>query len=318
MKEYHRPVLLTEVIELLDPQPGGVYVDCTLGGGGHAKAILERVLPGGHLFGIDRDQDAIDRASDEFRQFESDVTLVRGNFAGLQEILRNLDIEAVDGVLFDLGVSSHQLDEAERGFSFSSDAPLDMRMDRRQQLTAANAVNELPEKELADVIYTYSDERFSRRIARAIVERRQTHPFRTTTELADIVKAAIPRKAWPEKIHPATRTFQSIRLFVNSEMDELEKGLVSAADVLKIGGKLAAISYHSIEHKKIKEFLAKGSGRCVCPPGLPICVCEARKYLKGLTRKPIVPTQEEIEANPRSRSAQLRVAEKIDVIRPGG
>lgn len=318
MPQYHRPVLLDEVIRLLDPHPGDVFVDCTLGGAGHAKAILSRITPGGRLVGIDRDQDAIDRASIELEKYSENINLVRGDFSDLGRILRELSIGSVNGVLFDLGVSSYQLDTAERGFSFLAPAPLDMRMDTSQPVTAADLVNQLSERELADLIYTHSDERWARRIAHFIVDRRQVAPIRTTTELAQLVAAAIPAKAHPPRTHPATRTFQALRIAVNSELEALDKGLWAAADALAIGGRVAVISYHSLEDRKIKQFFAAGSGRCRCPPGLPQCVCGARQFLKVLTKKPVTPAPEEIEDNPRSRSAKLRVAEKTGPVALGG
>lgn len=311
MEQYHRPVLLNEVVEQLDLKPGKKIIDCTLGGAGHTKAILSRILPSGIVIGIDQDSDAIDQASRVLVGFEENIRLVQGNFYDLKQILRNLSIDSVDGILFDLGVSSHQLDVAERGFSFASDAPLDMRMDRNQPVTAASLVNELSERELSDIIYTHSDERWAKRIARVIVERREIKPIESTSELAAIVSKAIPAKGKPEKIHPATRTFQALRIAVNSELKALEDGLEAAADALAVGGRLCVISYHSLEDRIVKQFFATASGRCQCPPGLPICACGAKQYLKVLTRKPVLPTDEEIESNPRARSAKLRVAEKV-------
>lgn len=311
MRQFHRPVLSDEVVRLLDPQPGDTFVDCTLGGAGHAKAILSRITPGGRLVGIDQDQDAIERARLELEEFAEAAILVKGNFADLGQILLDLEITSVDGVLFDLGVSSHQLETPERGFSFAAPAPLDMRMDTSQPVTAADLVNQLSERELADLIYRYSDERWAVRIAKFIVAQRQKTPIRTTTELAEIVSGAIPAKAHPPKTHPATRTFQSLRIAVNAELDALEKGLKSAAEVLADGRRVAVISYHSLEDRVVKQFFAFASGRCQCPPGLPVCVCGAEQFLKVLTKKPILPTAEEIEVNPRARSAKLRVAEKI-------
>ena len=318
MEQFHRPVLLDEVIRLLAPRPGGTYVDCTLGGAGHAKAILSRILPGGHLVGIDRDKDAIEYASRELADLSGSVSLVQGDFADLESILRDLRISSIDGALFDLGVSSHQLETPERGFSLMSPGPLDMRMDVSQPVTAADLVNRLSERELADLIYTHSDERWARRIARAIVARRKAAPIRTTTELAEIVAAAIPKSAQPSKIHPATRTFLALRTVVNSEFEALDKGLAAAADALNIGGRLCVISYHSLEDRKVKRFFAAASGRCQCPPGLPECTCGARLSLRVLTKKPVTPTREEIERNPRSRSAKLRAAEKVAATELGG
>lgn len=311
MQEFHRPVLLDEVLELLDPKPGGIFVDCTLGGAGHAKAVLSRILPGGRLIGVDRDQEAIDHAQSELSSFRESISLVKGDFTELDSILKNLGMDSVDGFLFDLGVSSHQLDERERGFSFSASAPLDMRMDKSQPTTAADLVNDLSEQELADLIYIHSDERWARRIAKVIVARRKSSPITTTADLAEIVAQAIPRAAHPPKTHAATRTFQALRIAVNAEMEAIDNGLRAAVDALSIGGRICVISYHSLEDRKVKQFFAAGTGRCTCPKGLPQCVCGAQQTLKVLTRKPVLPTAEEIEANPRARSAKLRAAEKV-------
>jgi len=316
--QFHRPVLLDEALRLLDPRPGGTYLDCTLGGAGHAKALLSRILPGGRLVGIDRDRDAIEHGRLELAEFGGSVTLIQGNFADLQRILGGLSIGPIDGAMFDLGVSSHQLDTAERGFSFSVPAALDMRMDVTQPATAAHLVNRLPERELAALIYAHSDERWARRIARAIVQRRQTEEIRTTTELVEVVVAAIPARSRRGPIHPATRTFQALRIAVNCELESLEKGLAAAAEALKVGGRICAISYHSLEDRIVKRFFALASGRCQCPPGLPECVCGARRFLRVLTKKPVRPTPGEIEANPRSRSAKLRAAERVAATGSGG
>ncbi|MBI2842803.1 MAG: 16S rRNA (cytosine(1402)-N(4))-methyltransferase RsmH [Armatimonadetes bacterium] len=311
MSQFHRPVMLSEVLDLLDPKPGGVYVDCTLGGGGHAKGILDRILPGGKLIGIDRDQDAIAHATAELVDLAENITLVRGDFSELDGILRDVGVESVVGVLFDLGVSSYQLETPERGFSFQYPAPLDMRMDRSQPVTAADLVNTLTERELADLIYTHSDERWSRRIARVIVGRRALSPITTTSELAEIVASAIPARAHPPRIHPATRTFQALRVAVNAEFEALDRGLAAAAEALAAGGRMCVISYHSLEDRRVKQFFSLASGRCMCPPELPQCVCGARRFLRILTKKPVTPAPEEIAANPRSRSAKLRAAEKL-------
>jgi 16S rRNA (cytosine1402-N4)-methyltransferase len=311
MPVYHKPVLLKEILEFLGPEPGGVYVDCTLGGGGHSRAILERIQPTGRLVGIDQDQDSIDFVRQSLGEVSGQVDLVRGNFSELGDILERLGIDGVDGILFDLGVSSHQLDVAERGFSFAQDAPLDMRMSQENPITAADLVNKLPEKELADIIWIHSDERFSRRIARAIVAARTECPIATTRQLAEIVRLAIPPAARPKDIHPATRTFQALRIEVNAEMPSLDEGLLQAAEALKMGGRMCVISYHSLEDRKTKQFYRQMSGQCVCPPGLPVCACGAREILKTLTRKPVTPSPEEIDENPRARSAKLRVAERV-------
>ena len=310
MQEYHRPALLKETVDLLAPKPGQVFVDCTLGGAGHTKAILSRIIPGGCIIGVDRDQDAIEQAQKELEEFKDNVKLVRGDFANLAEILRSLSIESVNGILFDLGVSSHQLDVPERGFSFQAQAPLDMRMDKTQPTTAADLVNRLPEKELADMIYIHSDERFSKRIARAIVNHREKSPIKTTTELAEIVASAIPGGR-REKIHPATRTFQALRIAVNNEMEALDSALMAAADALVEGGRMCVISYHSLEDRRVKQFFTLASGQCHCPSDMPVCVCGRKQLLKVITRKPVVPTEDEIYSNPRARSAKLRCAEKI-------
>lgn len=311
MPDYHKPVLLNETIELLGPQPGGVYVDCTLGGGGHSGTILERILPNGRLIGIDQDQESIDFVSQNLANFTGNVDLVLGNFSDLRNILDRLEVDKVDGVLFDLGVSSHQLDKAERGFSFSQDAPLDMRMSLENPVTAGDLVNSLSEKELADLIWIHSDERFSRRIARAIVQARAKKKIETTWELAEIVKHAIPPAARPKDIHPATRTFQALRIEVNSEMQALDAGLEQAVDALKVGGRIVVISYHSLEDRRTKNFFKLMSGQCVCPPGLPVCACGPRAIVKILTKKPVTASSEEINENPRARSAKLRAAERV-------
>lgn len=317
MTEYHQPVLSDEVLGLMDPKPGQTIVDCTLGGASHSKAFLERILPGGRLIGIDRDADAIDQARSVLGENAEGVTLVRGDFGDLKEIIEGLRIGLVDGVFFDLGVSSHQLNTPERGFSFTSDAPLDMRMDTSRGETAADLVNRLSERELSQLIFVHSDERWAAKIARAIVERRQVKPITTTSELADIVSKAIPAKFHPPKTHAGTRTFQALRIVVNAELDSLDRGLDGAVDVLSESGKLAVISYHSLEDRKVKQFITAHSGRCQCPPGLPMCVCGAVQTLRPLTRKPVVPTPEEIDKNPRARSAKLRVAEKIGPVGSG-
>jgi 16S rRNA (cytosine1402-N4)-methyltransferase len=312
VKEYHRPVLLSEVLQWLDPKPGDVFVDCTLGGAGHSKVILSRILPGGHLVGIDRDSDAIEQAGAELAEFADSVTLARGDFGDLARILGEVRAGPVKGVLFDLGVSSHQLDTPERGFSFSAPAPLDMRMDQAQPTTAGDLVNGLSERELAQLIFVHSDERWAARIAKAIVERRQKEPISTTSELAEIVRGAIPAKFHPPKTHPATRTFQALRIAVNTELESLQAGLEAAVEALAGSGRIAVISYHSLEDRIVKQFFAAKTGRCQCPPAFPQCVCGAKETLRVLTRKPVLPTPEETEENPRARSAKLRVAERVD------
>ena len=304
----HIPVLLDETMHWLRPRPGGVYLDATLGGGGHAEAILERILPGGRLIGIDRDDAAIDAAARRLQRFGEAVVIVRDNFAAIKEVLARQDLQQVDGILFDLGASSMQFAEAERGFSFQESGPLDMRMDRRQSTTAADLVNRLPERDLADLIWRYGEERWSRRIARGIVAAR---PLETTEELAGLVARSIPRRAWPRGLHPATRTFQALRIAVNDELLNLEKALPNAAEVLREAGRLCAITFHSLEDRTIKHTFLRLSRGCTCPPGTSACTCGGQRWLRVLTKKPVTPSPEEIARNPRARSAKLRAAERI-------
>jgi 16S rRNA (cytosine1402-N4)-methyltransferase len=303
----HVPVLLDEVLYWLNPRRGGVYVDATLGAGGHAEAILERITPGGRLIGIDRDEAALEVAAQRLRRFGEAAVIVRGNYAAIKQILADQGLTQVDGVLFDLGVSSLQVDDPGRGFSFQHPGPLDMRMDRRQSRTAADLVNELDERALADLLWRYGEERWARRIARAIVRRR---PLRTTAELAAVVAESIPRRRWPRGIHPATRTFQALRIALNDELLNLEKALPDAAEVLREAGRLCAISFHSLEDRTIKHTFLRLSRGCTCPPGASACTCGGKTWLRILTRKPVVPSAEEILRNPRARSAKLRAAER--------
>lgn len=310
VRDYHRPVLLKETIDLLNPQPGGVFIDATVGGGSHAKTILEKIMPDGRLLAIDQDDEALDEARKALSEFAERTTFVRANFSQLEEVARRTGFDGADGVLFDLGVSSHQLDAAERGFSFQEEAFLDMRMDRSQPTQAYDVVNRTAERELADLIHANSDERFARRIARAIVKEREKHPIETTRQLADVVTSAIPAPARPKEIHPATRTFLALRVSVNREYEVLDAGLAGALNVLAGGGRLAAISYHSLEDGRVKSFFRSQSGKCECPPGLPVCVCGAEKRLHIVTKKPVMAGEDEIRENPRARSAKLRAAEK--------
>jgi 16S rRNA (cytosine1402-N4)-methyltransferase len=302
----HIPVLAREVIENLDIQPGGRYIDCTLGGGGHSQAILEYSSPGGQLMGIDADPDAIQRASQRLAQYDRSVLLVNDNFVNLKDISVKYDFFPVHGILFDLGLSSPQLDDDDRGFSFQYDAPLDMRFNPSQRVTAADIVNTYSEMELARIIKTFGEEVNSRQIARALVEKR---PVRTTGQLADLVEAAVGGRHG--KIHPATRTFQALRIVVNHEMANLESALSQAVSLLGFGGKLAVISYHSLEDRIVKQFMQKESRDCICPPEAMKCVCGHKANLKIITRKIITPTFAEVEMNPRSRSAKLRVCERL-------
>lgn len=285
-----------------------MVVDGTVGLGGHARLILERIGPDGRLLGIDRDDAALDEARRRLAGLRPEPLLRRGDFRDLASIAREAGLDRVDGVLLDLGVSSPQLDQPERGFSFRQDGPLDMRMDRRADLTAERVVNGLPRRELADVIRRLGEERWAARIAGFIVDRR---PLRTTRELAAAVEAAVPRAAWPRDIHPATRTFQAIRMHVNDELGSLDAGLRGAVEILSAGGRLVVIAFHSLEDAAVKRFLAQESRDCVCPPQQPVCTCGHRAQLRILTRKPVRPAQDEVAANPRSRSARLRAAVRL-------
>ncbi|MBE3554752.1 MAG: 16S rRNA (cytosine(1402)-N(4))-methyltransferase RsmH [Thermicanus sp.] len=307
---HHRTVLLQEAVEALQIKENGIYVDGTLGGGGHSEAILSR-LKNGLLIGIDQDDRAIAAAVERLHPGENRLLLVRDNFVHMDEILKEQGIEKVDGFLFDLGVSSPQLDEEERGFRYQEDAPLDMRMDRRQTLTAYEVVNEWPEGELARIIREYGEERFARSIARRIVERRKTAPIATTGELVEVIKEAIPAPARRTGPHPAKRTFQAIRIAVNRELEVLGRVLHLAIGRLKPGGRIAVISFHSLEDRIVKETFQEYAAGCTCPPDFPVCVCGKEPIVKIITRKPILPSEEEIGRNPRARSAKLRVAEKV-------
>ena len=306
---YHEPVLLKEVINSLCVNKNGIYVDGTVGGAGHAQAILQET--NGFLIGIERDDEALNIAEQKLAQFGSRKVLVKGNFADLSDILKKLNIEKVDAVLLDLGVSSHQLDAAERGFSFSKSAPLDMRMDRCQRLTAYEIVNSFSQRELERIIRDYGEERMAVRIARTITQKRKTSPVETTVELAAIVAGAMLPSLRRQQIHPATRTFQAIRIAVNNELDNLKKAIESGIAVLNAGGRMGIISFHSLEDRLVKNEFRYSAQSCVCPPDMPVCVCNKEVQLRVLTRKAIMPQQEEINLNPRARSARLRVAERV-------
>jgi 16S rRNA (cytosine1402-N4)-methyltransferase len=311
MVSFHTPVMLEKVLQSLRCKPGGIYVDGTLGGGGHARAILENTAPDGLLIGIDRDDDALLESEKRLQPFGQRKILIKGNFADIGEILTNLNIRKVDGILLDLGVSSHQLDTADRGFSFSLDAPLDMRMDQRSRYSAYDLVNLSPEKELRQVIRDYGEEPMAGRIARAILAKRVSAPIRTTIELADVVCRAVRRQGVRKKVHPATRTFQAIRIAVNQELSNLPTAIDAGIDQLGQGGMFSIISFHSLEDRIVKETFRSWEGRCQCPPGLPVCQCQREAKLRVLTRKPLRPEADESETNPRARSARLRTAEKI-------
>ena len=311
MSSYHTPVLVEEVIDGLLCRPGGVFVDGTLGGGGHASRILEAIGPGGLLIGLDKDGDAIEESRKTLAPFGARAILEKADFSALSRVLLSLGIAEVDGILFDLGVSSYQLDKAERGFSFHGDHLLDMRMDREQEVSAYDFVNEAPEEELRRVIWKYGEERMARSIAKHIVRAREKEPLRTTLSLADVVTRACPPSARNRKIHPATRTFQAIRIWVNNELDNLEGAITSAMDNLRPGGRFCVVSFHSLEDRIVKNAFRSWARTCVCPPDIPVCVCRRQQKMRVLTAKPILPREEEIIANPRARSARLRVAERV-------
>lgn len=306
----HISVLLDECIDNLNIKPDGIYVDGTLGMGGHSYEIAKR-LTTGRLIGIDRDETAIERAGKRLEEFSDRITLVHGNFFDTASILDKLNIPAVDGMLFDLGVSSPQLDEAERGFSYMNDAPLDMRMDKSMGLTAYDVVNTYSVDRLNRIFWDYGEERYARKISAAIDAHRSQKPIETTLELVDIIKSALPAAALREKQHPAKRCFQAIRIAVNDELGAIATLMDTAPDKLKIGGRLCVISFHSLEDRIVKSGIAARENGCTCPREAPICTCGFKKTLKSVCRKPILPSEEELDANPRSRSAKLRVAERV-------
>jgi 16S rRNA (cytosine1402-N4)-methyltransferase len=311
MDLFHRSVMLHEVIVSLGCRPGGVWVDGTLGGGGHAEAILQNTMPDGLLIGIDADEEALAETQKRLAPFGTRKILVKGNFADMETILAERKIGKVDGILLDLGVSSHQLDTAARGFSFTLNGPLDMRMDRSRGMGADELIRTLPAEELERIIRDYGEERMARRIARAIVGRRSLAPIRTTAELAGVVLGAMPRGAERQKIHPATRTFQALRIAVNGELASLRRAVDSGMGRLARGGRLSIISFHSLEDRIVKDAFRTGEKGCLCPPDLPVCACGRKPTLKVLTRKPLTPGEAEIDENPRARSAKLRTAERI-------
>ena len=313
MEFTHKSVLLDECIEALNIRPDGVYVDGTLGRAGHSREIVQK-LTTGRLICIDRDMAANDAAKERLAPWMERVTLVHGNFADLGEVLREKEIAGVDGMLFDLGVSSPQLDDASRGFSYMQDAPLDMRMDKTAALTAYEVVNAWSYEELRRILFEYGEERYAPAIAKAIVRARETRPVETTLELVDLIKSAMPPAALREKQHPAKRSFQAIRIAVNGELDALPPMLKSATEALNPGGRLAVITFHSLEDRIVKRAMQDMARGCTCPPEFPVCICGKKPKLKLLTRKPIVSGEAELEENPRARSAKLRVAEKCETI----
>ena len=306
----HVSVLLTETIEGLNIRPDGIYADGTLGGGGHASEVAARLTEGGRLIGIDQDADAIAAAGERLKPFGDRVTIVRDNYVNMKQVLADLGIEAVDGICLDLGVSSYQLDTAERGFSYMEDAPLDMRMDRREDRTAADLVNECTEQELFRIIRDYGEDRFAKNIAKHIVKARERRPIRTTGELADIIRGAIPMKIQVTGGHPAMRTFQALRIALNRELQVLEDSIDEMIGLLNPGGRLCIITFHSLEDRIVKNGFRRNESPCTCPPGFPVCVCGKKSRGTVITKKPILPTKEEEKENPRSRSAKLRIFER--------
>lgn len=310
MEFKHVSVLLNEVLEGLNIKKDGIYVDCTLGGAGHSSEIIKRLGEEGRLIGIDQDTEALNAAKAKLRQYDN-VSYVHNNFTNIEEALEELNIDSVDGILMDLGVSSYQLDNGTRGFSYMQDAPLDMRMNRESELSAHDIINNYSEQRLYEIIRDYGEERFASRIARFIVDRRNNAPIKSTLELVEIIKAAIPAKARREGPHPAKRTFQAIRIEVNKELEILDKAIEGSINRLSKGGRLAIITFHSLEDRIVKNKFKDLADPCKCPKEFPICVCGKLPQIKLITRKPIEPTEAEVDANPRSRSAKLRIAEKI-------
>ena len=312
MTQTHIPVLAGELIELTDPQPGEIAVDCTFGGGGHARLIAERIGPAGTLIGIDRDPIAEERFAELAAEVSCQTRFIRADFAGGLEQLADEQLTA-DIVYLDLGMSSMQVDTWERGFSYAYDAPLDMRMDPDQELTAQQIVNEWDERRLARLLREYGEERYASRIARAITRARERVEITSTQQLVETIKSAVPVPAQFAGGHPARRTFQALRIVVNDELSQLDEALPVAWELLRTGGRLAAISFHSLEDRRVKRFLAERARGCICPPDIPICVCGREPEAELLTRRAVAPTPGEIESNPRSKSAHLRAARKLEV-----
>ena len=307
----HKPVLLDECLDALAIKPEGIYLDGTLGRAGHSLEIARRLSGKGRLIGVDRDETALEAAKQRLAEYMDRVTLVHSNFSEIHAILDQLGIDKIDGMLFDLGVSSPQLDDAERGFSYMHDAPLDMRMDRTAALTAYDVVNGWSYEELRRILFEYGEERYAPVIAKHIVRQREQAPIETTVQLSDIIRGAMPPAALREKQHPAKRSFQAIRIAVNGELDELEPMMEAAAERLNVGGRLAVISFHSLEDRIIKKAMQRLATGCTCPPEFPVCVCGKQPKMKLVSRKPIVSSAAELEYNHRARSAKLRVAEKL-------
>jgi len=311
MEFKHTSVLFHECMEGLDIKEDGIYVDGTLGGGGHSSGICERLGSEGLLIGIDRDDDALNAAKERLKDYPCKKIFVQSNYSDIKDVLEELGIDEIDGALLDLGVSSFQLDNPERGFSYMNDAPLDMRMSQKDSFTAYDVVNTYDAKELKEIISKYGEERWAARIAEFIVKGRKEKPIETTFELVDLIKAAIPAAARRDGPHPAKRTFQSIRIEVNDELGQLEKAVDAFCDVLAPGGRLCIITFHSLEDRIVKDIIQKRVNPCTCPKEFPVCVCGKVADMKKISKKPIDPSKEEVESNPRARSAKLRVAEKI-------
>lgn len=307
----HIPVLLKETLEYLDPKPGGVYIDGTLGGAGHSSEIVKRIIPGGMLLGIDQDSNAINAAKEHLKAYMDNVIIVRDNFRNIKAIAKDCGFREVDGVLLDIGVSSHQLDEDERGFSYMHDGPLDMRMDTNRDYDASDLVNNASEQELTRILREYGEEKWAARIAKFIIEERKKGRIDTTFKLVDIIKKAIPAAARREGGHPAKRTFQAIRIAVNDELEVLEQAVRDAVDILKPGGRLVVITFHSLEDRIVKTVFNNMERPCTCPPQLPICMCGKEPLLKVVTKKPVSASEEELSTNTRSKSAKLRAAERV-------
>ena len=306
----HVSVLLDECIEGLDIKENGIYVDGTMGGAGHSSEIIKKLSKDGLLIGIDQDTNALKASKERLKDYDN-VKYVHSNFSNIKNVLKDLKIEKVDGILLDLGVSSHQLDVAERGFSYMNDAPLDMRMNRENDFSAKNIINEYSKEDLKRIITDYGEERWASRIAEFIVDKRQEKEIETTFELVDIIKAAIPASARRDGPHPAKRTFQAIRIEVNKEIEILENTIKDCIDVLNKNGRLCIITFHSLEDRIVKNTFKEKENPCTCPPSFPMCVCGGKKEIKIITRKPIAPSDAELKVNPRSRSAKLRIAKKL-------
>ena len=306
----HNPVMVRQVLEQLDIRPGDTVLDCTLGEGGHTEQFL-RMVKDGSVIGIEQDEEVLERARQRFKGKEGAFIPVRGNFSGLKEILAEKSVGKVDRIFFDLGISMYHFKESGRGFSFARNEPLDMRLDKSKAMSARDVINGFDDKKLAQIIWAYGEERFSNQIAASIVRRREKKQITMSGELADIVMGAIPKRFWPKNIHPATRTFQAIRIFVNDEIDILERALRDGIDTLSRDGRVCVISFHSLEDRIVKSVFRELAKGCTCPPDFPICVCGKKKVVKTLTKKPLVPDLSEVRANPASRSARLRCALKL-------